>query len=60
MKEKQAETFLALQAECPHCGHIAEVEWVDETVDGLEERACDNCSEPFTYCHPFNNYGLAR
>lgn len=57
---KQAETWQALECQCPYCGTIQTVEWVDETVNGLEECQCENCNEKFTYCHPENNYGLAR
>ena len=56
---KQAEVYIELNAVCPHCNETNIVEWVDETVDGLEEWKCDNCPEHFTYCHPMNNYGLA-
>jgi len=56
---KQAETYIDLKAECPHCGEGMEVEWADDTVNGLEEWQCENCNEQFTYCHPCNQYGLA-
>lgn len=54
---KQAETYLELHVECPYCGKVQEVEWVDETVDGKEEWRCEECDEEFTYCHPENHYG---
>lgn len=60
MKKKQAETFLALQAECPNCNAIEEVGLCDESVDGLEDWVCEHCNEYFTYCHPGNLYGLDR
>ena len=57
---KQAETFIEMKAEYPHCAAHIVVEAVDETVNGLEEVVCENCKEPFSYCHPGNIYGLAR
>lgn len=56
---KQAETYLALWAICPHCEHQQEVEWCDEAVNGKEEHICEQCNEEFTYTHPENQYGLA-
>ena len=56
----QAETFIELQAQCPHCADDQIVEWADETVNGLEEWTCTHCGEDFTYCHPENQYGLSR
>ena len=56
---QQAETYPQMMAVCPNCTALTEVEWCDETVDGLEEWQCEHCSTDFTYCHPLNNYGLA-
>jgi len=57
---KQAETWLALEAECPYCGQIHQPEQVDEHEDELSEWYCDKCQQEFTYCHPENQYGLAK
>ena len=56
---KQAETYMELIAVCPHCGARQEVEWCDESVNGKEEWVCAECSEPFSYVHPENQYGLS-
>ena len=56
---KQAETYMELKAVCPSCGDHTEVEWVDETVNGLENWVCERCNERFSYCHPENIYGLS-
>lgn len=57
---KQADTFIALQCECPHCGELQEPEWAEESENELSEWSCCKCHEEFTYCHPANNYGLAK
>lgn len=56
---KQADSFLAMQAACPECGEVQEVDFADDR-DSLDTWMCENpkCYKEFAYCHPENNYGL--
>ena len=57
MTEK-ADTWLTMEVECPQCGQIQEVEWVDECESEYNEEICFKCNHRFKYAHPENQYGL--
>jgi len=56
----QADCFITLECECPHCNKFQEVEWVEEGKDDLNEWSCEKCGTEFEYCHPDNSHGLAK